>query len=120
MGEWLSALAVAVVAGFIVFFITKPFSHNPTTPAVASGGAQAQITSGSSTQVGPASASIELNAACRWAYPGRASGNIIGSGYNIVCLDGNGQSLGGFPDSSDYSLNDWCADPDHTDGMNLR
>jgi hypothetical protein len=51
-----------------------------------------------------------------WAYPDQASGNWNGSGYNIVCLDTNGQSLGGFPDGSGHSLNDWCADPAHTDG----
>jgi hypothetical protein len=57
-----------------------------------------------------------MSAACTWAYPGQASGNTGGSAYSIVCLDPSGQSLGGFPDGSGHSLNDWCADPKHTQG----
>ena len=33
-----------------------------------------------------------------------------------MCLDADGQPLGGFPDYSGHSLNEWCADPSHTDG----
>lgn len=63
---------------------------------------------------------IPLDAACEWAYPGQATGVTSGSGFNIVCLDGGGQSLGGFPDGSGHSLNDWCADPSRTQGYELR
>lgn len=63
---------------------------------------------------------IPLDAACEWAYPGQATGVTSGSGFNIVCLDGSGQSLGGFPDGSGHSLNDWCADPSRTQGYELR
>lgn len=60
---------------------------------------------------------IPLAAACRWAYPGRATGQTFGSGFSIVCLDKNGQSLGGF--GGQHSLNAWCDDPRHTAGMYL-
>jgi hypothetical protein len=120
MERAVSGLAVAVAAGVIVFFITNPFSDRPVAPTVVSGGAQEQVGSGASGQIGPNSVPIQLTAACEWAYPGQASGNTSGSGYNVVCLDADGQTLGGFPDSSDHSLNDWCADSHHTDGMDLR
>jgi hypothetical protein len=60
---------------------------------------------------------IPLAAACRWAYPGRASGRTKGSGYEIVCLNKQGHPLGGFGGS--HSLNAWCANPSHTAGMFL-
>lgn len=59
---------------------------------------------------------IPIDDACRWAYPGKARGQWTGRGYGIVCLDAQGTSLGGFSDESGHSLNDWCADPDHTAG----
>lgn len=67
----------------------------------------------------PTAVPIPLAQACKWAYPGQATGAISGSGYNIVCLAANGQSLGGFPDGSGHSLNDWCADTSRTDGYSL-
>ena len=64
----------------------------------------------------PAAVAIPLAAACKWAYPGQATGSTSSSGYTVTCLDASGQSLGGFPDGSGHSLNDWCADPNHTQG----
>jgi hypothetical protein len=55
-----------------------------------------------------------MGTACKWAYPGQATGKISGSAYSIVCLGPNGQVLGGFSDS--HSLNAWCADARHTNG----
>jgi hypothetical protein len=66
---------------------------------------------------GSVSVPIPLGAACKWAYPAQASGQVSGSGYSIVCLGMSGQPLGGF--SSDHSLNAWCADPSHTDHKHL-
>ena len=57
---------------------------------------------------------IPMSAACKWAYPGQASGQISGTGYSITCLGTSGQVLGGF--GGQHSLNAWCADPRHTDG----
>jgi hypothetical protein len=74
----------------------------------------------SSSAPAPTEVPIPLDAACEWAYPEQATGVTNGSGYNIVCLDASGQSLGGFPDGSGHSLNDWCADPSHTQGYELR
>jgi len=68
----------------------------------------------SATQAGSA---ILMSAACKWAYPGQATGKISGSAYSIVCLGANGQVLGGF--SGSHSLNAWCADPRHTNGKHL-
>jgi hypothetical protein len=56
-------------------------------------------------------------AACKWAYPGQASGQVSGSGYSMVCLGKNGQPLGGF--SGAHSLSAWCADLRHTNRMVL-
>ena len=55
-----------------------------------------------------------MGTACKWAYPGQATGKISGSAYSIVCLGPNGQVLGGF--SNSHSLNAWCADSRHTNG----
>jgi len=77
------------------------------------------FTIGSANQQGPTSSAspapvlIPLSAACKWAYPGQASGKISGRGYSIVCLGANGQVLGGF--SGSHSLNAWCVDPRYTD-----
>lgn len=60
-----------------------------------------------------ASVPLPLDVACKWAYPGRASGQVSGSEYSIACLDNNGQLLGGF--NGAHSLNAWCADSRHTD-----
>jgi hypothetical protein len=60
---------------------------------------------------------VPTRAACRWAYPERASGKTAGAGYSIVCLGRAGQVLGGF--SGSHSLAAWCADPGHTGGQNL-
>ena len=57
---------------------------------------------------------IPLAAACRWAYPGQASGKVSGSDYSISCLGPGGQPLGGF--TGMHSLNAWCADHSGTDG----
>jgi len=65
----------------------------------------------------PSSVVIPLSSACKWAYPGQASGQHSGTDYSIVCLDGSGNVLGGF--SGSHSLNAWCADPSHTNGSNL-
>ena len=84
-------------------------------PAVAS--SPAVIASSPAVAGGPAPVSIPMSAACKWAYPGQASGKISGSAYSIVCLGQSGQVLGGF--SGSHSLNAWCADPSHTDGRDL-
>jgi hypothetical protein len=112
IGKVLYGLLVTVVGGVIVFLITEhlgPPRRAPTPlPAAVS-----------APPVGLNSVPIPLSAACKWAYPGLATGSTSGSGYDVVCLDANGRSLGGFPDSSQHSLNDWCASPDHTDEMDL-
>jgi hypothetical protein len=84
-------------------------------PPTSSSAPSAQPTS-KPTQ-GPVSVPIPLGAACKWAYPAQASGQVSGSGYSIVCLGMSGQPLGGF--SSDHSLNAWCADPSHTNHKHL-
>lgn len=61
------------------------------------------------------SQAIPFDAACRWAYPGRATGQFSGSSYTIVCLGLGRRPLGGF--KGDHSLNAWCADPNHTNGF---
>ncbi len=66
---------------------------------------------------GGAPVPIPMDAACRWAYPGQASGQVSGSDLSIQCLGAGGQVLGGFGDS--HSLNAWCADPSHTGGASL-
>jgi len=66
---------------------------------------------------GPSSVLIPMSSACKWAYPGLATGRTQGSAYSIVCLGKNGQVLGGFGGS--HSLNAWCADPSHTNGWKL-
>jgi hypothetical protein len=58
---------------------------------------------------------IPMAAACRWAYPGLASGKTAGAGYSILCLGPAGQVLGGF--SGSHSLAAWCAEPGHTAGQ---
>jgi hypothetical protein len=68
----------------------------------------------SSADGGQVSIPIPIGAACEWAYQGRATGAISGSGHTIVCLGPDGQALGGF--SGSHSLNAWCADPSHTNG----
>ena len=60
---------------------------------------------------------IPMGAACKWAYPGQATGAVSGSGYSIVCLGAGGEVLGGF--SGSHSLNAWCMDPSHTGGADL-
>jgi hypothetical protein len=64
----------------------------------------------------PDAVPIDIGSACKWAYPNRANGSWTGGVYNIQCLDSSGSILGGFNDGSGHSLNDWCADPAHTDG----
>jgi hypothetical protein len=68
----------------------------------------------------PQAVKIPLGEACRWAYHAQASGVWSGSVYSVVCLGQDGSSLGGFPDGSGHSLNDWCAYPAHTQGADLR
>jgi len=63
------------------------------------------------------SVTIPVSVACKWAYPGRATGKASGSAYSLVCLGTNGQVLGGF--SGSHSLNVWCADPRHTNSQHL-
>ncbi len=72
---------------------------------------------GSLADDGWATAIIPLAAACKWAHPGKATGQTSGSGFSIVCLDKHGNSLGGF--GGRHSLNAWCDDPRHTAGMYL-
>jgi hypothetical protein len=67
------------------------------------------------SQAFPISAPIPIGKACRWAYAS-ATGHWRGSRQGIECLDVNGNSLGGFPDGSGHSLNDWCSNPRHTEG----
>jgi len=72
------------------------------------------------TTAPPAATSASLwSAACKWAFPGRAAGETIGSDISIRCLGPNGQVLGGFDDGSGHSLSDWCDDPSHTAGISL-
>ena len=70
--------------------------------------------SSASSSAGHVAVTIPLTTACKWAYPGHASGKVSGSGYAITCLGLSGQPLGGF--SGTHSLNAWCADPRHTNG----
>ena len=100
---------------------TPSFSAPATQPAPSSSAAASQPGPGSSSHPtpagGPAAVPIPLGAACKWAYPGQASGKTSGSAYSIVCLGTNGQVLGGFGGA--HSLNAWCADPRHTDGKHV-
>ena len=91
---------------------TAPSGNAPASSAVAN----PPIANPTTSAPAPTSVVIPLGAACKWAYPGQATGSISGSGNNVACLDASGQSLGGFPDGSGHSLNDWCADPAHTQG----
>jgi hypothetical protein len=68
----------------------------------------------SASPSGPVWVPIPMGAACKWAYPGQATGQISGSSYSIMCLGANGQPLGGF--NGAHSLNAWCADSRHTEG----
>ena len=99
----IGGLIVAILAALIVPKIRA--SHTSQYQARAGAGASVVM--------------IPMDTACKWAYPGRATGIVTGSGDDIVCLGTNGKSLGGFPDGSGHSLNDWCASPAHTDEMNL-
>lgn len=133
-------LAVAPVA--ILYFYIKRYGLTPKAIYVAIGalgvailfgvtasiaafrlespGVTSQPTAGPSASHGsigpPATIVIPMSAACDWAFPGQASGETVGSLYNIGCLGKNGQNLGGF--SGIHSLNNWCAIPSHTDGEN--
>jgi hypothetical protein len=111
-GKIFSSFVVTVIGGVVVALITMHLSHGPAIPTASAGGASGTIAANY--------VPIPLSAACEWAYPGQATGKTSGGGYNIICVDANGNSLGGFPDNSGHSLNDWCASPDHTDGMDLR
>ncbi len=93
-----------------------PPSTTPVQPAPPSTAAASQPapTPSASSGGGQVSIPIPMGAACKWAYPGQATGKISGSGYSIVCLGPGGQVLGGF--SGSHSLNAWCADPRHTSG----
>jgi len=95
-------------------------------PSQTASGAPSQPTPGQPAPTPPASPSssgvpaavpIPMGAACEWAYPGQANGEISGRDYSIVCLGANGQVLGGF--SGSHSLNAWCSDPGHTDNKRL-
>jgi hypothetical protein len=68
----------------------------------------------------PQAVAIPLSAACKWAYHGRASGQWSGGVYSVVCFGHDGGGLGGFNDDSGHSLNDWCANPANTQGVDLR
>jgi serine/threonine protein kinase len=127
--RWAQALTAmeAKLAGGAHARLKNPTTRPTATPTSLPGPRNSSTTPGGRTSVPtpgkthrpspqPAAVPIPINQACAWAYPGQASGSWSGSGYSIVCLDANGQSLGGFPDGSGHSLNDWCADPSHTDG----
>jgi hypothetical protein len=104
-----SQWVVTVVGGLVVAILAAlviPMIHGIT---AGQHGAGSEVTS----------VSIPINSACEWAYPGQATGSTNGSDYNIVCLGVNGESLGGFPDRSGHSLNDWCSDSTRTEGMDL-
>jgi len=92
-------------AAFIPIGALVAFSPSP---SFASPSAAAETTT---------SVPVPLGKACEWAYPGQSNGAYSGSGYSIVCLGKNGQVLGGFGGS--HSLNAWCANPAHTDGLHL-
>ena len=97
----------------------QPTSITPSQPAPATS-APGQPTPGPSASPSPSprggrvSVPIPMSAACKWAYPGQASGTVSGTGYAIVCLGTSGQTLGGF--GGTHSLNAWCANPRHTNG----
>jgi len=92
---------------------TAPTPHDTSAPATEPATSVSQPSS-ASPSIPPGSSIILMSSACKWAYPGQASGQIQGSAYPIVCLGTNGQVLGGF--SGSHSLNAWCADPSHTSG----
>ena len=92
----IAAVIVAAAIGGIIGYHIRPPAYGPAST--------------------PVSVPIPMSAACKWAYPGQASGEISGSGYSIACLNATGQVLGGFGGS--HSLNAWCADPRHADGEN--
>jgi hypothetical protein len=114
-------LAVLVgLAGVAIGFIVAPRGSTPSPHPAAHGSPYTLPPPASVSPSSPAvlrSSAIPMDAACKWAYPGQASGEISGSDYSIVCLGNSGQVLGGF--SGSHSLNAWCADPSHTSGYAL-
>lgn len=116
-GSWfidhLANIFVGVIAAVIGGLILSVLLTHHSPPASVSHSPPASVNNG------PLAVVIPMDRVCNWAYPGQATGSVVGSGYNIVCLGIGGQVLGGFPDASGHSLNDWCADSRHTDGMNL-
>jgi hypothetical protein len=88
-----------------------PTAGPPNTPAPQTAPATSSSQPSPTTTV---SSAIPMGTACKWAYPGQATGEISGSDYSIVCLGPNGKVLGGFSDS--HSLNAWCTDSRHTNG----
>ena len=122
----IAASAIFIVIGAVIGFLVAPSrpGHTGGVPSPATLLPSASLSSSapvspSSASVPPSSLSqaIPLGAACKWAYPGRATGQFSGGSFSIACLDKNGQPLGGF--SGTHSLNAWCADPSHTDGKAL-
>jgi hypothetical protein len=117
-----TAIVIAIAASIIAFRLASPAAHDTATPdpPVSQGSTASQspvMTPASQEPVGPPSSiTIPMSEACKWAYPGQASGKTVGSLYNTYCLGTNGETLGGF--SGIHSLNNWCAIPSHTDGEN--
>jgi len=127
------ALLLIVAAGIgvgITVLTSGAVTHNGSTPhgrgqsmSAPSSAPAVAPASTPATSVGPSPAAslaravISMSEACKWAYPGLASGQISGTDYSIVCLGPGGQALGGFGGA--HSLNAWCADPAHTGGVSM-